>query len=108
MKKLSLVALLTLMMTVVGFQGKAQEVSTVIVSGRIYGSGSVYVETIKPDYSVELKEYDRKEEKNLLVEIKKELDFWINKGYTINESNSNSGSIVFDYKYTYILIKKEE
>jgi len=107
MKRISLIGLLTLIMTVVSFNGKAQEVSTVIVSGRIHSAGPVYIETIKPDYSVESKDYDRKEEKNLLVEIKKELDFWINKGYTINQTNSNGGS-AFDYKYTYILIKKEE
>lgn len=108
MKKISLIALFALMMTIVSFQGKAQEVSTVIVSGRIYGSGSVYVETIKPDYSVELKEYDRKEEKNLLVEIKKELDFWIEKGFTIEKTNSNGSQYDSTFRYTYFLIKKEE
>ena len=104
MKKVSLIALLTLLMTMVSFQGKTQEVSTVIVSG--YVIGSVYIETIKPDYTVEIKEYDRKEEKNLLVEIKKELDFWINEGYVIDQTTSNGSQGVLSYRYTYFLIKK--
>lgn len=107
MRKIRFIALLTLMMTVVSLQGKAQEASTVIISGRTYGTKTI-IEIIKPDYSLETKESDRKEEKHLLVEIKKELDFWINEGYKIEQANSNGGSGLLDYRYTYILIKVED
>lgn len=106
MKKISLIALLTLMMTVVSFQGKAQEVSSVIITGITYG-GSIRIEIIRPDYTVEKKEFSRKENANFFVEIKRELDEWMNKGFYIDKTNSNSESAL-NYRYTYILIKKEE
>lgn len=104
MKKISSITLLTLLMLMVSFQGFAQESSTVIIKGESYGSGVVKVEIIKSDYSVERKEYHRKEERNMLVELKREVDKMIEKGYSIKEV-STSGSFTEFYKI-FVLIKE--
>lgn len=108
MNKIRKLGILALIMIVVSFQGNTQEVSTVILSGWTYQLGVVTIEIVKPDYSVEIREYGRKDEKNLLVEIKRELDYWINEGYSIHQTNSNSGSTNIDFRYTYILIKQDD
>jgi len=108
MKKLSLISLFTLLMTFLSFQSIAQNISSVFISGQTWGSGNVIIETIKPDYTIETKDYSRKEERHLLVEIKRELDLWINKGFSIDQTNSNGSESKSIYRYTYILIKKEE
>lgn len=107
MAKMRLIAFLTLIMISLNFQGFSQKISSVVVSGFNWGVGNVRVEIVNPDYSVEIKDYSRKEERNLLVEIKKELDLWLNKGFTIEQSNSTKDESTKEFRYTYILVKKE-
>ncbi|RYM35021.1 hypothetical protein ERX46_06510 [Brumimicrobium glaciale] len=107
MKKLSLIAMLTLLIAMLSFQSFAQNISSVIVSGYKWGPGNVIIETVKPDYTLETKEYSRKEGKHILIEIKKEVDLWLNKGFSIDQSNSNGGDNTTVFRYTYFLTKKE-
>jgi ABC-type proline/glycine betaine transport system substrate-binding protein len=44
MKKLSLIAMLTLLIAMLSFQSFAQNISSVIISGRTWGSGNVIIE----------------------------------------------------------------
>ena len=89
------------------FQSIAQNISSVIISGRTWGSVNVIIETIKPDYSIETKDYSRKEERHLLVELKKELDLWLNEGFSIDQSNYTGDESTTGFRYTYFLTKNE-
>ncbi|RFC54562.1 hypothetical protein DXU93_06120 [Brumimicrobium aurantiacum] len=69
-----LIAFLTLIMISLNFQGFSQNISSVVVFGFNWRVGNVRVEIVNPDYSVEITDYGKKEKRNLLVEIKKELN----------------------------------
>jgi hypothetical protein len=109
MKKISLIALLTLMMTVVSFQGKAQEVSSVTITGFSWSNHTKYkIEIVKPQYEVETKEFKAKDG-NFHALLKQELDVWLKKGFKIVESNSSGStpSASATFNVMFILIKEE-
>lgn len=106
MKKLSLIALLTLMMMVVSFEAKTQETSTVIVSA-MHSSNNVIIETVLPDYSIEKKEIGRGKNPHILIELKKELDLWIKKGYEVKHSIPHDNGSFTNIRFTFILMKEE-
>jgi hypothetical protein len=113
MKKISLIALLTLMMTVVSFQGKAQdkEPQTVIIRAfESFREGSKMV-TTSPDgatKSIELTNVDivsfEGNESNSVI-IQSEINYWRSQGYSID---GLSHSIATGIITIIILSKKEE
>ncbi len=103
MKKVSLIVFLTLMM--VSFQGNAQKVSTVIVSGEQATTKS-HIEVVNPDYTVSIISYGKDE--NILVMLKKELDVWLNKGYVIESTTTAGSQSKVIYKTIYVLVKPIE
>lgn len=105
MKKVRLMVLLTLMMTMVSFQGNAQKVSTVIVSGEKTTPKS-HIEVVNPDYTVSKTSFDNDE--NILVMLKKELDVWLNKGYVIESTTTAGSQSKVIYKTIYVLVKPIE
>lgn len=108
MKNVKLILLAVTAMLFLGMGNvSAQEnkVQSVIISVFAQGvSHNKYtVEVVKPDYSVELKEYTTKD--NIHVALKKELDKWLEQGYQIMESSSNT--IAGGYPISrYILVRK--
>lgn len=105
MKKVSLIALLTLLITTVSLQGNAQKVSTVIVSGEQTTTKS-HIEVVNPDYTVSITSYGKDE--NILVMLKKELDVWLNKGYVIESTTTAGSQSKVIYKTIYVLVKPIE
>ncbi|WP_417266086.1 hypothetical protein [Brumimicrobium sp.] len=110
MKKISLIALLTLMMFVVSFQGKAQEASSVII--RITTSSSDRITsqilTVDPEGNTstvplkitDIKNYNEHLKQNTIL-IQKEINNWLSKGYKIVSSVSE-----MDRKIMIILTKE--
>ncbi|MGM0479525.1 MAG: hypothetical protein ACQERC_09895 [Bacteroidota bacterium] len=79
----------------------SQKVSSVIISGTSH-LGNVKILVVKPDYTSTY----NKEHMDLYVELKIELDKWLEKGYEIK--SSSSGTYTDDKtRHTYTLIKKE-
>lgn len=97
MKKISLIALLTLMMFVVSFQGKAQEASSVII--RITTSSSDRITsqilTVDPEGNTstvplkitDIKNYNEHLKQNTIL-IQKEINNWLSKGYRMVSTTS--------------------
>lgn len=109
MKKISLIALLALMMTMVSFEGRTQEISSVTITGFSSNNHTKYrIEIVKPNYDVEIKEFKDKDG-NFHALMKKELDLWLKQGYKLVESNSNgsSPSSAGIFNVMLILIKEE-
>jgi len=104
MKKVSLIILLALMM--VSFQGNAQKVSTVIVKGETHAGGKFHIEVIKPDNTDSKTAYGKDE--NILVKLKKELEEWLNEGYTIESSVGVGATQTAYYTIIYVLVKAIE
>lgn len=68
----------------------AQLSSTVIVTGKTDVIGSKYeIEIVKPDYDVE-KKFSKGKEDNFFASMKREVDFWLEKGYKVIETSTNS------------------
>lgn len=114
MKKLSLIALLILMMTVVSFQGFTQEVVYIEVYEYTHKNDTPKIVTITPDNEVEITPLikisysTKKDEVGNAPVIKKELEKWIQKGFEIKTSTFSTisggpGSIA---KFSnYVLVK---
>jgi hypothetical protein len=87
----------------------AQQKQSVIISETVLGK-TISIEVIKPDYSIDNHEYEKKEVIATFV-LKKELDKWIEQGFEIKESNTASikliGNVEFWYTVSYVLIKEE-
>jgi len=113
MKKISLMALLTLMMMVVSFEGKAQENSSVLIT--IIKSGrEITLQVVSPDYTVSSEKYKFKKEEPDEMILKREMDKWLEKGYHLGDTyvynhQQITGNTTFNTTYVnYVLIKKEE
>jgi len=111
MKKISLIALLTLMM--VSFQGKTQENSSVLIT--IIKSGrEITLQVVSPDYTVSSEKYKFKKEEPDEMILKREMDKWLEKGYHLGDTyvynhQQITGNTTFNTTYVnYVLIKKEE
>ena len=73
MKKIGLMALLTLIMMMVSFEGKAQENSSVLIT--IIKSGSeITLQVVSPDYTVRSEKYKLKKEEPDEMILKREMD----------------------------------
>lgn len=81
----------------------AQQKQSVIISETNYPK--ITIEVIKPDYSVEQKEYSKKEE-NAFSVLKKELDKWRDQGFEVIESSMSTTGNNF-YTIVYFLAKKD-
>lgn len=103
MKKMSLIALFTLMMTVVSFQGKTQEITTVMIIGE-HDPMNIMVKTIDNNLEVSKTKHKRNKSDYHLV-LKKEIDQWLKQGYKI-KSTSTASNNTFS-STTYILTKEE-
>lgn len=109
MKKIRLIAFFALMMTVVSFQGKSQEISSVTITGFSSNNHTKYkIEIVNPDYTVITKEFKDKDG-NFHALMKQELDVWLKQGYKLVESNSNGStpSSASSFNVMFILIKEE-
>lgn len=104
MKKISLIALLTLMMTVVSFQGVAQENSVLIVGVKTPSDFTLRI--VNPDNKETENTYKYKND-SFYILLKKELDHWMNSGYKIVDS-STAGDRLSNYEVIYVLIKDED
>lgn len=88
-----------------GVYGQNGEIESIIISITVEGVyyNKYTIETIKPDYSIEVKAYTAKDNVNVI--LKKELDIWLQQGYQIKESNSSN--IAGGYPVTkYILVRE--
>lgn len=105
--KLMLLTITTMLFLGMGnVNAQESKIQSVIISIFIEGAyhSKYTVEVVKPDYSIESKEYTSKEN-NTHVILKQELDKWLEQGYRIVESNSNTSSN--GYPITrYILVKE--
>ncbi len=103
MKKINLIALLILMMTIASFQSFSQE-NTVLVIGH---KTALYftIRVVNPKYEESENTYKYKDN-SFYVMLKKELDFWINAGYKIVDSSTASEKPV-NYEVIYVLAKDE-
>ncbi|HLV40730.1 MAG TPA: hypothetical protein VKY37_00495 [Brumimicrobium sp.] len=113
MKKIGLMALLTLMMMVVSFEGKAQENSSVLIT--IIKSGrEITLQVVSPDYTVSSEKFRFKKEEPDEMILKREMDKWLEKGYHLGDTyvynhQKITGNTTFNTTYVnYVLIKKEE
>jgi hypothetical protein len=82
----------------------AQQKQSVIISEKVVTTKTT-IEVIKPDYTVDTKDYNSKED-NASVVLKKELDKWLEQGFEIKSTTSVSDSPAF-FKVSYVLIKEE-
>lgn len=108
MKNIKLMVFALTMMFFLGMGSvNAQEISTVIIKGRV--SMDYTIEIIKPDYEVEQKVYKYRDpgfkELNFYGLIKKEMDYWLNQGYELKEVIN--GSTDWGENALLILIKEE-
>lgn len=111
MKKVRLVLVAVTAMLFLGVGSvNAQEKNSVLIQYYIMGirtkNPSYIIQTVQPDYTtyqLSTKEHGGE----ALAELKKELDKWLNQGYSITESTifyeGTDGSIVH-----YILVRKQE
>ena len=86
----------------------AQHKQSVIISETVLGK-TISIEVIKPDYSIDNNEYEKKEVIATVV-LKKELDKWLEQGFEIKESNTVHFEFVnthYSYTVSYVLIKEE-
>lgn len=103
MKNVKLMLLAVIAMLFLGMNNvSAQEKSTVMISGYTYGV-KYRIEIIKPDYGIEQKEHAKDD--NILVSIKKEIDYWLNQDYKLVEATSNSLSSTGE-RLLFVLIKE--
>lgn len=82
----------------------AQQKQSVIIT-ELYLYNNITMEVVKPDYSIDKKEYSIKEE-NPSVVLKKELDKWIEQGYEVTESSMATTYNNY-YRIIYFLTKKD-
>ncbi len=108
MKQFRLVIILISLFVFSSFQLQAQEVSTVIITARNFGSSGIDIEVVKPDYSIGERVFGSKDKKVFFVEVKKVLDLWIKEGYTITHVESHVYPHSSSINYSYILIKTHE
>jgi|SRR5690606_38544168 len=104
MKKISLIALLTLMMTVVNFRSFSQE-NTVLVVGQKTPIDFT-IKVVNPEYEESENTYKYKDS-SFFVLLKRELDHWINSGYKIVDS-STAGDRSQNFEVIYVLLKDED
>src|SRR5690606_21248213 len=99
-----ILAITALLLLIVG-NISAQEKSTVIITGHTnFTQQAKYeIEIVKPNYITEKKEY---KDVHFYATIKKEVDYWVNQGYKLIETTSNSLGQVNE-RITFILIKEE-
>lgn len=114
MKKIGLIALLTLMMTMVSFQSVGQKKTTVLIT--IIKSGkNITLQVVKPDYTINTEKFKFKKEEPDEMILKREMDKWINEGFHLSDTyvynhhfqSSNNTTLHTTY-VNYVLIKKEE
>lgn len=115
MKKISLMTLISLFMTVISFQGFTQEVVYIEVYEYTHKNDTPKIVTITPDSEVEITPLSKtsystkKDEVGNAPLIKKELEKWIKKGFEIKTSSFSTisggpGSIA---KFSnYVLVKR--
>ena len=86
MKNVILVVLAIMTMLFLGMGNvNAQEKSSVIITGRTFTGGRTYrIEIVKPNYEVEVRELNFKED-NFFSFMKKEMDHWISQNYMLKE-----------------------
>jgi len=111
MKNVKLILLAVTAMLFLGVENvNAQEKNSVLIQYYILGirtkSPSYIIQTVQPDYTtyqLSTKEHGGE----ALTELKKEIDKWLNQGYSITESTpfyqGTDGSIVH-----YVLVRKQE
>ncbi|WP_300664821.1 hypothetical protein [Fluviicola sp.] len=105
MKKLKMITLVMTMLFLGMSNVDAQDKSTVIISAKTYTTGSKYeIQIIKPDYEVENKLLKGKEE-DFFVSVKKEVDYWLEKGYKLMEMTANS--LATNHERVLIILIKE-
>lgn len=102
--KLMLATVVTTLLLNVG-NINAQEKSTVIITGNTWVTAKKQyeIQIVKPNYETEIKDYQGVD---LFSALKKEIDYWINQGYKLTGSTSNSLSQVSE-RIIFILIKEE-
>lgn len=111
MRKLKLVSAIVTTILLLNIGGvSAQEKNSVLIQYYITGirlkKPNYTIQTVRPDYTTyQLSTKD--DGGDALVELKKEIDKWINQGYSITESTSfyqgTDASVVH-----YILVRKQE
>ena len=83
-----------------------QKKSSVIITGNNIFAGSKFeIETVKPDYEVEKKELNEKVIP-FFAAIKKEIDFWLNEGYELEDVTANTIGTGWE-RMMFVLIKEE-
>lgn len=88
-----------------GKQLRAKKSSVIITGNNIFAGSKFEIETVKPDYEVEKKELNEKVIP-FFAAIKKEIDFWLNEGYKLEDVTANTIGTGWE-RMMFVLIKEE-